>query len=347
MTRVDLKGLSADELPDSVRFALRAAIRCQLSFEIIDPYSGYLAEVSNRNHAILVGAGSTSAYACNNTASSDAAMDKTHSYSLLARVGARVPVSEPFFLSDRYSALRPTGRGPREALLFAEKLGYPIFCKPNDGSRGAFAEQIDCSERLSNLLTRMVEGRHLIALIQELVEGQEERVIVVDGSPRLGYRKTPAHLVGDGRSSISALLAEWNTRLATLGVTPVDSEDAVLVQALRAKKLSLKDTLPLGESLPAGARANIAAGGKLGASRTQFSEVEHRFCRRVSHALRLSVFALDIITPQDATSCSDGCIIEVNSNPNLSPLIKLGHEELLDTLWSEILDLGFRTSSMP
>lgn len=165
---------------------LRAA--CQLHgyrFELIDDFSGYLAEVSDGNALFFGGL----SYPLNAATSSQVAKDKAFTKLLLNKRGFRVPDGGYFFLDREQRSLRPAGREWDDALRFAKERGYPLFVKPNRLARSQHCRSIDNEEALIEHLRRIAEHDEM-ALIEEIISDKREyRVFVLDGEIQFALEK--------------------------------------------------------------------------------------------------------------------------------------------------------------
>ena len=67
--------------------------------------------------------------------------DKHHTSILLARAGLPCIAGQLFFLNDTFAKFRDHGtREIEDAVAAFARMAHPVFCKPNQGSRGDFAE---------------------------------------------------------------------------------------------------------------------------------------------------------------------------------------------------------------
>lgn len=327
-------------LPDPVAFLAEIAARRGWGFEVLDPHSGYLCEVSDGVNAFLSGAGKVPAYPLNGATASGIASDKTHTARLLARAGVRTPKGEHFFTTDRFSAKRAPGRRIDAAVAYADALGYPVFVKPNDGSCGAFADAAYDGADVARLLETMAAA-HPVAVVQEMLYGREYRIFVVDGEPLLAYERRSGGLTGDGTSTLGALLALQNQALTADGMTPTLADSPFLQQRLKAEDLSLDAVLPAGRTFQASARRNVSAGAEVGDFTDAFSDALRAYARTAAQAVGLRVCGLDVVTPTDLTAVDDFTTLEVNSNPSLSGLAKSGRRDAVLATWERIADVWF------
>jgi glutathione synthase/RimK-type ligase-like ATP-grasp enzyme len=330
------------ELPmtQQIGFLAAACQREGYRLEVVDHYSGQLARVHDGQKNFLVGAGSIHSYPINNAVSMTVARDKAYTYSLLADAGIQVPEGGHFFLTQNYRAHRPDGREIADALDYARALGFPVFVKPNDGSRGDFAELIREENALLHHLTAMGQRYHC-GLVQRVVHGEEYRVFVLDGEVQFHYRKAAATLVGDGAQSIGDLLAAANAELVGKGISPVAPDSFFLQGELERWSMTLESVPARGQRIAYTRRANLSGGGEL----TDFTLGAHprlaEWATRVAGILGLRVCGIDVMADGGLADPDRFTVMEVNGNPALAGAWNHGKHELVIDIWARICRLAF------
>src|SRR5689334_21275922 len=129
-------------VPDLTRYARDAAEAIGARFEDLDNGGGYLFRIVKDGRSVLGGGGNVCGYPVNSAVAYTISRDKAHTKAVLAASGLPVIPGGLFFAHRRRAALRTPGREAENAAVYAATLGYPVFCKPNLGSRGTFAEII-------------------------------------------------------------------------------------------------------------------------------------------------------------------------------------------------------------
>jgi cyanophycin synthetase len=92
-----------------------------------------------------------------------------------------------------------------------EELGYPIVTKPLDGNhgKGATIKIKTWEEALVGLEAAQKYSRAVI--VEKYVEGDDYRLLVVNGKLIAAAKRTPAAVTGDGTSTIQQLIDQVNT----------------------------------------------------------------------------------------------------------------------------------------
>lgn len=316
-------------LPDSARYARDAAEAIGARFEDLDQGGGYLFRISKGERFVLAGAGAVCAFPVNSASAFGVSRDKAHTKSVLRSVEIPVIPGGLFFSHARQAALRGPGREAADALAFAARQGYPVFCKPNSGSRGNYAEIVRSEADLQDYLGRVARDFETF-LIEPVVHGVEHRVLVHDGRARFHSIKSEPALIGDGRSTVLGLLAALNRSIATAGVSPYapsaldDREDPNGVPAL-------------GVRIPMRGRRNLSAQGFVESTRVDVPARLAAIAIRAVAAIGLRLGAVDLFDLSTAGDLSDLVVIEVNGNPGLSTLERAGHMDVIRAIWVAML----------
>ncbi|MGQ9369938.1 ATP-grasp domain-containing protein [Azospirillum sp. A39] len=326
-------------LPDTIGFLQEVCARRGYRLTILDEHSAYLAAVSDGRSEFLTGAGAVCAYPLNGATAATIANDKAHTALLARRAGIRVPRGEHFFVTPRYRGVRGPGKEIHDAVRYAQALGFPVFVKPNAGSRGAFADVAYDENDLIHQCAAMAP-QHPVALVQEVVEGAEYRIVVLDGEALFLYRRTGSVLVGDGVATIGGLLAALNARLHAEGLPPVAAESPFLGRSLRTAGASLDTVLERGRPLEYAARRNVSGGGGVGEFLAAVPAPVAGYARRVAAAVGLRVCGIDVVAAEGLDPAAF-TLLEVNANPGLGGVARAGHRAAVLDLWERVCGTWF------
>jgi len=199
--------------------------------------------------------------------------------------------------------------------------GYPIVIKPLDGNhgRGITINISSWDEALAAYDAARDVSRSVI--VERFYRGQDHRILVVNGRVVAVAERIPAHVVGDGRSTISELIEETN-RDPRRG----EGHDNVLTkieldrtswQLLEKQGYTLDSVLNEGQICYLRATANLSTGG-IAVDRTDDIHPENVWiAQRVSKIIGLDICGIDVVTPDITQPLRDmdGVIVEVNAAP--------------------------------
>ncbi|MEM7552823.1 MAG: cyanophycin synthetase [Cyanobacteria bacterium P01_A01_bin.84] len=237
------------------------------------------------------------------------ACDKEATKQILANSGVLVPRGTVInFLDDLEDAIEHVG-------------GYPIVIKPLDGNHG---RGITIDIKTWNEAETAYDGAKQVSrsvIVERYHVGRDHRVLVVDGKVVAVAERVPAHVVGDGRSTISELIEETNK-----DPNRGDGHDNLLTrieldrtsyQLLERQGLSLNSILSDGEICYLRATANLSTGGSA-VDRTDEIHPENVWlAQRIVKIVGLDIAGIDIVTSDISRPLRevDGVVVEVNAAP--------------------------------
>ncbi|MBD2450586.1 cyanophycin synthetase [Nostoc sp. FACHB-152] len=237
------------------------------------------------------------------------ACDKEATKRILAAAGVPVPRGTVInFLDDLEEAIEYVG-------------GYPIVIKPLDGNHGRGItidirnwEEAEAAYEAARQVSRSI-------IVERYYVGRDHRVLVVDGKVVAVAERVPAHVVGDGRSTVAELIEETNK-----DPNRGDGHDKVLTkieldrtsyQLLERQGHTLNTVLPKGTICYLRATANLSTGG-IAVDRTDEIHPETIWmAQRVVKTIGLDIAGLDVVTTDISRPLRevDGVIVEVNAAP--------------------------------
>jgi glutathione synthase/RimK-type ligase-like ATP-grasp enzyme len=303
------------------RYAAHAARACGYAFESLDGEDGYLFEVRDGARRAVFAAGAGTPYALNDARAASIARDKAFCAEVLRRADVPVLPGEMFFVTKRWAEMRGPGREPEDALAYAERAAYPIFCKPLSASNGLYAELIESAEAFAHYMAR-VAREHFAILIQPYVRADEYRVFVLEDRALFSYRKSTPHVVGDGVSTLHALI-EAMPRDAHEPVRKLHGRDDV------GQRVGLDDVPGKGQHVGLEGPANRAAGGGAEGLSDGAPTPMAELAISAAKALDLKLAAVDMFDLGD----NDLTVIEVNSNPMIATLEDHSRWDLISEIW--------------
>jgi len=312
--------------PDQTIYAEYACLAFGLTFEETDGGTGLAFTVSTAGKSIAFAAGRCSFFPQNNATAASLATDKYFASLVLEGAGVTTLGGRYFFLHERYRAHRPPGHERADALAFFRSLGGSAFLKPLTGSRGDFAQRISGETALMDYLDQ-VSRYYDAVLMQTVMSGDEYRIFVLDSDVIYAAKKTPASIVGDGRTTVGELLAHHDAQLETRGIS---SARPVIDAVLRDM------VLPVGAQHEIAGRMNRSAGGTMAFASPRNEQAAYALAHRAAKALGLRAAAIDIFTDIDGVA-NDVRVIEVNANPSIRFLEDSRRADLILTIWRHSL----------
>ena len=324
--------------PIPIQILSEACQKFSYQFEIIDEFTGYLAEVSNGKKSFYAGTGSLSPFPLNQATPHRLAGDKAHTRKLLKKKGFEVPEGDHFFLRSEYKEYRPDGKERVEAFIYADKLSYPVFVKPNNSSFGLGCELISTKEQLQSHLEYLAQISH-IALIERPITGTEYRIFVLDGEVQFIYSKDLQKIIGDGTSPIQQLIKIFNAHI----ISPrgkIQLQSPFLQKNLKENNLTLDSILSEKEPFAISPRANITTGGEILFYTEEIPPITQEWIKKLTKVSKLRVFGVDLFA-DDLADPNTFTILEINANPGLNGVWELGKKEKVFAIWKQVFEKYF------
>ena len=268
-----------------------------------------------------------------NMISVDIARDKSATKKLLGDMG--VPVPEGRRIRDLEDL---------EATV--DRVGYPIVIKPLDGNHGRGATVgIKTLEDARTAFEKAKEYSRWIIVERQLM-GSDFRALVVNNKLVAVAERVPAHVVGDGKSTVQQLIDATNADPRRgYGHEKVLTQimvDGQTMRCIRKAGYELESVLRKNEMLPLKTTANISTGGTA-IDVTDEVHPENVFLfERIARIIGLDVAGIDVIATNVSEPLheSGGGVIEVNAAPgfrmHLAPSKGIGRnvaEHVLDMLF--------------
>lgn len=252
-------------------------------------------------------------------------------------------------LLESYEIPVPKGRVVRTEAGLEEALdvvGYPCVIKPIGGNHGRGATIGVKNLEEAKLALAKAKEISRSAVVEKLITGLDHRLLVIDHRFVAAAKRTPAAVVGDGRSTIRQLVDEVNKdprrgygHEKVLTQITIDDHTEKLI----ARKGLTPDSVPAeGETVYLKATANLSTGG----TATDVTDIAHPdivfLAERISRVIDLDICGIDVMTDDITKPLNEtgGAVLEVNAAPgfrmHLDPTEGLGRnvaEPVVDMLF--------------
>jgi GNAT-family acetyltransferase (TIGR03103 family) len=229
--------------------------------------------------------------------------DKRLTHRLLGAAGLAVPAQENV-IDDR------------QALEFLRRHDR-VVVKPAMGEQGTgVSVDLRTPEDVLAALER-VRVQSADVVMEEFVEGQDLRIIVIGGEVVAAAIRRPATITGDGTHTIAMLIEKLDRRrmAATRGESRVPF-DAETQRCIREAGYDAHTILPEGHKLTVRKTANLHTGGTIHDVTDRLHPALADAASRAAHTLSIPVVGLDLMVR--APDQSSYRIIEANERPGLA-----------------------------
>ncbi|MBN2823916.1 MAG: ATP-grasp domain-containing protein [Campylobacterales bacterium] len=248
-------------------------------------------------------------------------MDKAASKELLKNIG--LPVAKDAIIHSK-----------EQLPQAVEKVGYPCVVKPIRGASGvgitANIKNFQELQTAFDFAKQSAFGNNPI-LIEKFIEGDDHRLMVLDGEFVGAIKRTPTYIVGDGNSTIKQLIETINSERKNTLNNPKKLKqipfDDTLTKHLKTYNLSMDDILEKNLKLPLNSVANYSAGGVIEDVTDKVHPQIKKVSQSIANVTQIFNLGIDYITTDIAKSYQQtrGAITEYNHLPSLS-LFKITKE---------------------
>lgn len=239
---------------------------------------------------------------------SDIAGDKDLAKQLLGDSG--IPVPKGALVSDVEDALRA-----------ARRLGFPLVTKPLDGNHGrGVTIGIESEAQLRfGFQEARAHGRRVI--VEQHFDGRDHRILVIDGKLVAVAERVPAHVVGDGISTVAELVEQVNRdprrgdgHEKVMTKIRIDDHVAEYIARLGMTPASVPAA---GEAVMLRATANLSTGGTAIDRTNEIHPDNAAIALRAARIVGLDIAGIDFMAPDISKSVREtgGGVIEVNAAP--------------------------------
>lgn len=211
-----------------------------------------------------------------------------------------------------------TERGLKELV---DSLGYPLVIKPINGNHGrgittnimtweSAVEAFELAKKISQSV-----------IVEQFITGEDYRILVIDYQMVAAARRTPARVVGNGKSTIQQLIDQVNADpkrgYGHENVLTAIKVDAITENILQKHQYTLDTILPDGEILNLKDTANLSTGG----TATDVTDIVHPdnvvMAERIARIVGLDICGIDVMTSDISKPLMQtrGAILEVNAAP--------------------------------
>ncbi len=237
------------------------------------------------------------------------AQDKDLTKKLLRAAGVSVPFGRPVKdLEDAYAA--------------ADAIGWPVVVKPQDGNQGK-GVTVNIKDRAGIAAAYLGAEAIGTVMVESFLPGYDFRLLVVGDKLVAAARRDPAHVVGDGKSTVSQLVARVNADPRrgdghATALTKIRFDDIAVAQLL-AQGMT-PESMPLkGHRVMLRNNANLSTGG----TATDVTDDVHPEVAAAAigaaRMIGLHVCGVDVVCQSVDRPLQDqhGGIVEVNAAPGL------------------------------
>ena len=236
------------------------------------------------------------------------ACDKEDTKHLLEQAEVEVPKGE---IISKESSLKDA----------CDYVGFPLVIKPIDGNhgRGITVDINTYEEALEGYHEAKEVSRRVI--VEKYITGEDFRLLVINHVLVAAAKRTPAHVIGNGKNTIVELVEEVN-KDPRRGYGHEKELTAITINSLTKTIIAdagyTEDSvLPDGERLILKDTANLSTGGTAEDVTDRVHPANVSMAERISKIIDLDICGIDIMASDISKPLSEtgGAVLEVNAGP--------------------------------
>lgn len=200
-------------------------------------------------------------------------------------------------------------------------IGYPVVIKPVNGNHGRGITTNITNKENALIAYHAAKSVSRSVIVERYITGDDYRVLVINYKLVAAAKRTPARVIGDGKSTIEQLIEEVNKHpkrgYGHEKVLTYITIDEMTLTILKNKKLTVKSILKKNEVLDLKDTANLSTGG----TAEDVTDIIHPYnifmCERIARVIGLDVCGIDIMTSSISEPLpeTNGAVLEVNAAP--------------------------------
>ncbi len=200
-------------------------------------------------------------------------------------------------------------------------VGYPLVIKPVGGNHGrGITVDINNYEDAVVAFHAAKEVSNAV-IVEKFITGEDYRLLVINNVLVAASKRTPAHVIGDGKSTVRELVDVVNSDprrgYGHENVLTQITINDLTKSILKAAGYTEDSVVPEGEMLILKDTANLSTGG----TAEDVTDIVHpanvSMAERISKIIDLDICGIDIMTTDISQPLSDtgGAVLEVNAGP--------------------------------
>jgi len=202
-----------------------------------------------------------------------------------------------------------------------EKLGYPLVFKPLDGNHGKGATINVKTDEAARAAFEYAQNYSRKVIIERFITGYDFRILVIDHKMVAAALRVPAHVTGNGQSTVQELIDKENLDprrgYGHENVLTEITVDRDTLDLLAKKDYNLESVPPKGEIVYLKSTANLSTGGT-SIDVTDLVHPQNVFIsERISRIIGLDICGIDIMAENLTQPLPEngGVVLEVNAAP--------------------------------
>ncbi|MFC5194564.1 cyanophycin synthetase [Bizionia hallyeonensis] len=202
-------------------------------------------------------------------------------------------------------------------------VGYPLVIKPIDGNhgRGITVDIRNYDDALVAFHHAKESSKSGAIIVEKFIIGEDYRLLVINNKLVAAAKRTPAHVIGDGKSTVQELVDIVNSDprrgYGHENVLTQITINDLTKNIIKDAGYTVDSVLPKDEMLILKDTANLSTGG----TAEDVTDIVHpanvSMAERISKIIDLDICGIDVMTTDITQPLSEtgGAVLEVNAGP--------------------------------
>lgn len=271
--------------------------------------------------------------------SSAIAIDKDYANFFMSKLGYPTIPGKAFY-SEKFCKVIKSKDGMGEAYKFAKKLGFPVIVKPNSKSQGKCVFKVNNKLAFYKACLEVFKCDRVV-LVQKFIQGNDYRIVVLDGEVISAYQRLPLTVTGNGIDSISELLKKKQLEFKKAGrETKININDIRIKMFLAEDRTKVSAILKKGEKCQLLPNANLSSGGEALDVINDIHKDFKNISVKLTAKMGLRFCGVDLmIDGSIACAPKKYYVIEINSAPGIDNYFAMGKQQqkIVEELYIKVL----------
>lgn len=306
---------------------------------ITEPTYGYVGQILFKNGKKKYFRVST--LDINTVGAADIAKDKAYAKFFMNGMGYSVAKGKTFFRNNFAKAIGSKNT-IKAAWRYAQKVGLPVIVKPNSLSQGFGVAKVSNKQSFFRA-ARACFKEDRVMLVEEVLQGKDYRIVVLDKKVISAYQRLPLAVVGDGKSSIKKLLQKLQKEFIKTGRdTVINDRDPRIKEVLARSGKTVASVPKKGEQVSLLDNANLSTGGMAVDVTNLLDKSIAKLAIELTADMGLRLCGVDLMLSKDISiplSKQKYWVLEVNAAPGLDHYFETGkkQEKIVAAMYLEVL----------
>lgn len=267
--------------------------------------------------------------------------DKDYAAYFIAKLGYPVVTGRKFY-SKEWCGVIHSRQGLDATYRYARKIGFPVIVKPNNSSQGHGVAKV-YTRRDFYQAARFILAKNRLMLVQQVLEGKDYRLVVLDDKVISAYERIPLSVTGDSCQTIGQLICSKQKEFDQSGRdTQLNPTDFRIKMKLARQKLSMQSVPPKDQKVFLLDNANLSSGGEAVDVTDKISDSFSKIAINLTREMNLRYCGVDLMTTDsiETSHPKNYTILEINAAPGLDHYAHIGPKQtaLVRNLYRKVLE---------